>query len=212
MRAVARACRLVTIVVLATTAFGCGGSARTAAGTHVQMEAMTSALSARCHSSRVLGPACPALIPKVAGRLTVDENYVRANGFAVFDLQHGAPHERRTRLNRPPTVLHLTIVAGPTPSNLFGGMAYPGSQRTARLGDGLDVGTRRRTLLFGSRRWGGHVGSLFLAPSYPFGGQLGGHLTFWWRSGGTGYVISLHAWEPLAECARVLQAVVASTD
>jgi hypothetical protein len=108
-------------------------------------------------------------------------------------------------------MLHLTIVAGPRPSNLFGGTAFPGPRRTARLVNGLDTATRRKPLLFGPRRWGGHLGSLFLAPSYPFGGQIGGHLTFWWRKGPNGYVVSLHAWEPLRECARVLQAVVAST-
>jgi hypothetical protein len=174
------------------------------------MVSMPAALSARCRSSRLLRPACPGLIPRVTGALTVSEPGY-SNGFAVFDLQYGAPKERRTRLNRPPGVLHLTVVAGPKPSALFGGMAFPGSKSTARLENGLDVGTRRQPLIFGARRWGGHAGSLFLAPSYPFGGQIGGHLTFWWQRNGTGYVVSLHAWEPLTECARVLEAIVAAT-
>lgn len=174
------------------------------------MMSLSAALSARCHSSYVLRPACPRLLPKVRGPLTVsDPGY--SNGFAVFDLQRGAPHEQRTRLNRPPGVLHLTVVAGRKPNALFGGMNFPGSKATATLENGLDVGTRHKPLLFGTRRWGGHIGSLFLSPSYPFGGQIGGHLTFWWRSGGRGYVVSLHAWEPLQECARVLRAIVAST-
>lgn len=175
------------------------------------MMSLSSAVSDRCHSSRILRPACAKRIPRVTGGLAVSESYVRANGFAVFDLQRGAPYERRTRLNRPPGVLHLTIVAGPKPGNLFGGMAFPGAKATAMLENGLDVGTRRQPLLFGTRRWSGRTGSLFLAPSYPLGGQIGGHLTFWWRRNGTGYVVSLHAWEPLQECARVLKAIVAST-
>jgi hypothetical protein len=175
------------------------------------MEQLSTVLSARCQSAFVLRPACPELIPKVTGGLAVSQNRLRSDGFAVFDLQYGVPHERRTQLNRPPDLLHLTIVAGPRPGNLFGGMAYPGAKEEATLENGLDVGKRRRPLLFGTRRWGGHTGALFLAPSYPFGGQIGGHLTFWWQDGGSGYVVSLHAWEPLRECARVLKAIVAST-
>ena len=211
MRSLPRASRLVVIAALVATSVGCGGSPQLAPETRVQMTVLTGSLSTRCQSSYLLRPACPGLIPKAAGALTVSESHVRSNGFAVFDLQYGAPHERQARLNRPPGVLHLTIVAGPKPGNLFAGMAYPGSKETTRLEDGLDVGTRRKPLLMGTRRWGGHTGALFLAPSYPFGGQIGGHLTFWWQSGGTGYVVSLHAWEPLEQCAGVLRAIVGST-
>ena len=171
---------------------------------------MPAALATRCRSSRLLAPACPRLVPRVRGTPLVSDPPSQ-NGFAVFDLEHGVPRERDTRRNRPPATLHLTIVAGPRPANLFGGMAFPNSRRTARLVNGLDTGTRRKPLLFGLRHWGGHLGSLFLAPSYPVGGQIGGHLTFGWRKGANGYVVSLHAWEPLKECVRVLQAVVAST-
>jgi hypothetical protein len=210
MSSCSKACRFVAVAAVVGTCFGCGGSREVAPGTHIQLTSMPATLSTRCESLRLLRAACPTLIPHAAGPLTVSGESIPSNGFAVFDLQYGVPHERRTRLNRPPAVLHLTIVAGPKPGNLFGGMAYPGS-KDATLANGLDVGTRRKPLLFGPRRWGGHLGSLFLAPSYPFGGQIGGHLTFWWQSGGSGYVISLHAWEPLRECARVLQAIVAST-
>ena len=172
---------------------------------------LSARLLARCRSAFILRPACPRRVPKVPGFLVSGPTRARGAGFTVYDLQHGAPHEKQPRLNRPPAVLHLTIVAGPRPSNLFGGMPYPGAKTTTTLTDGLDTGTRRRPLLLGLRRWGGHTGALFLAPSYPFGGQIGGHLTFWWRKGGHGYVMSLHAWEPLTESARVLRAIVAST-
>jgi hypothetical protein len=90
-------------------------------------------------------------------------------------------------------------------------MAYPGAKKTTTLRNGLDKGTRPKPLLFGLRRWGGHTGALFLAPSYPNGGQISGHLSFWWRKRGVGYVISLHAWEPLTETAGALRAIVGST-
>jgi len=90
-------------------------------------------------------------------------------------------------------------------------MSYPGSKATGKLRNGQSTRKRQKPLRYGTRRWGGHRGSLFLAPSYPNGGQIGGHLTFWWRKGRHGYVVSLHAWEPLTECSRVLRKIVAST-
>lgn len=180
----------------------------------VVMMSLPTRLLTRCRSAFVLRPVCPRVIPKVSGGFTVSGpvvQYPKRTGFTVFDLEHGAPHEKQTSLNRPPGVLHLTLVAGKRPGNLFGGMAYPGSGPTTTLKNGQSTRTRRRTLLYGTRRWGGHRGSLFLAPSYPYGGQIGGHLTFWWRKGHAGYVVSLHAWEPLTECSRVLRAIIAST-
>lgn len=179
----------------------------------VVMMPLPARLLTRCRSASVLRPTCPRLIPKVSGLVgsgpTVQ--YPKTSGFTVFDLEHGAPSEKRTWLNRPPRVLHLTLVAGRRPGNLFGGMPYPGTRTTATLRNGQTTRTRRRSLLYGPRRWGGHRGALFLAPSYPYGGQIGGHLNFWWRSGGNGYVVSIHAWEPLTETARVLRRIVTST-
>jgi hypothetical protein len=177
------------------------------------MMALPARLLKRCRSAYVLRPVCPRLIPKVSGLIVSGPIVQRpkASGFTDFDLEHGAPYEKRTWLNRPPGVLHLTLVAGRRPGNLFGGMPCAGSKATATLRNGQSTRTRRKPLLYGTRSWGGHRGSLFLAPSYPYGGQIGGHLTFWWRKGNDGYVVSLHAWEPLTECSRVLRAIAAST-
>ena len=90
-------------------------------------------------------------------------------------------------------------------------MAFPGGRRDTTLRDGIVARKRSKPLLFGSVTWSGKKGALFLAPSYPVGGQIGGHLAFWWRAHGTNYLISIHAWEPLTECRKVLQAMVAST-
>jgi hypothetical protein len=203
-------------IAVAVTLCGGGPFARAvspAARRPVVMMPLPARLLTRCRSAYVLRPVCPRRIPKVSGLVVSGPNvqYPKASGFTVFDLEYGAPHERKTSLNRPPGVLHLTLVAGRRPSNLFGGMTYPGSKATATLRNGQSARTRREPLLYGMRRWGGHGGSLFLAPSYPYGGQIGRHLTFWWRQGRDGYVISLHAWEPLTETARVLRAIIAST-
>lgn len=183
-------------------------SATSEARQSIAMMPLPARLLARCRSAFVLRPVCPRLVPKVPGFLVSGPTGGRSAGFTVFDLQHGAPHEQQPRLNRPPAVLHLTIVAGRSPNSLVG--PYPGSKATSTLRNSVETGTRRKPLVFGLRRWGGHTGVLFLAPSYPFGGQIGGHLTFWWRKHGYGYVISLHAWEPLTQAARVLRTIVAS--
>lgn len=214
MRVASLVCGCLAIAVLATLS-GSRASARTAAARRpVVMMPLSARLLSRCRSAFVLRPVCPRLVPKVSGGFTVSGpvvQYPKASGFTVFDLEHGAPYEKRTWLNRPPGVLHLTLVAGRRPGGLFGGMPYPGSKPAATLRNGQSTRTRRKPLLYGTRRWGGHSGSLFLAPSYPSGGQIGGHLTFWWRKGRDGYVVSIHAWEPLTETARVLRAIVAST-
>ncbi len=130
------------------------------------------------------------------------------NQFWVFDLQHGAPSDSKPQRNRPPGVLHMTFYAGDVREAI--GMAYPGVRHNATLRNGIAAGKRAKPLLFGSVTWSGHMGALFLAPSYPSGGQIGGHLVFWWRAHGTNYLMSIHAWEPLTECSSVLRRVVAS--
>jgi hypothetical protein len=206
-------CLAMAVLVNRSSSLASARMATPVARRPVVMMRLPAPLLARCRSAYVLRPACPRLIPKVSGMVVSGPNvqYPKASGFTVFDLQHGAPHEKQTWLNRPPRVLHLTLVAGRRPGNLFGGMPYPGSKAPATLRNGQSTRTRRKPLLYGTRRWGGHHGALFLAPSYPYGGQIGGHLTFWWRKGREGYVVSLHAWEPLTECSRVLRTIVAST-
>lgn len=133
----------------------------------------------------------------------------RVNRFWVFDLEHGAPSEAAPKRNRPPGVLHVTIYTGNI-GEAIGGMSFPGTRRNATLRNGIVAGKRRQPLLFGPIGWFGKAGALFLAPSYPAGGQIGGHLAFWWRAHNADYLISIHAWEPLTECRRVLRAMVAS--
>jgi len=104
----------------------------------------------------------------------------------------------------------MTIVSGAV-GELLGGMAYPDGERNGTLRNGIVAQKRSKPLLFGSTDWGGRRGALFLAPSYPAGGEIGGHLAFWWRSHGTYYLASLHAWEPLSECEQTLRTIVLST-
>jgi hypothetical protein len=158
-----------------------------------------------------LRPACPGVIPRVPNSHgLVVSGPQRVNQFWVFDLQHGAPNESSPRRNRPPGVLHVTIYTGNI-GQAIGAMAYPRARHNATLRNGIVAENRSKRLLFGPVSWSGKKGALFLAPSYPVGGQIGRHLAFSWRAHGTNYLISIHAWEPLTECEKVLQAMVAST-
>ena len=69
---------------------------------------------------------------------------------------------------------------------------------------------RKRAIAFGTVRWGGRNGRLYLAPPYLYGGMMGNHLIFRWREGGRSYALGLHAWEPLREAAATLRAIVGS--
>src|SRR5215471_7293742 len=133
MRVAFLVCGCLAMAVLVTLSNG-RASARTsspAARRPVVMMPLPARLLTRCRSAFVLRPVCPPLIAKVSGGFTVSGPVVqrpKATGFTVFDLEHGAPHEKRTWLNRPPRVVHVTLVAGRRPGNLFGGTPYPGSK------------------------------------------------------------------------------------
>ena len=163
-------CFALTVLVTLSSGPAFARASSQAARRPVVMMPLPARLLTRCRSAFVLRPVCPRLVPQVSGGFTVSGPVVqspRAAGFTVFDLEHGAPHETKTWLNRAPAVLHLTLVAGRRPGNLFGGMPYPGSKATATLRNGQSTRTRRRPVLYGTRQWGGHRGSLFLAPVVP---------------------------------------------
>lgn len=121
----------------------------------------------------------------------------------VFDLERGAPRPGKTG---PPWRAHITLVAGDV--DHVAPFAYPRrvSVPTARL----FRAPRKVAYSFGTRRWNGHAGTLYLAPPFLFGGQLGNHLVYRWRVGRTEYAVTLHAWVPLARAIETLRAVVES--
>jgi hypothetical protein len=88
---------------------------------------------------------------------------------------------------RPPTWSHVVVYAGDLQR------AFPFAMR--RLG---------------TVTWNGRRGTVSLAPAFPAGGEMGGHLVFRWRLGRTQYAVSLHAWRPLYATRAVLRAMIAS--
>jgi hypothetical protein len=163
-----------------------------------------------CRRSPRVRPACPRLVPRVAGAYAdhLARDVARPFPLDVFNLEHSGEDPGDPRRNRPPRMAHLVIAAGDVwrlaPVWSLGTMF-------ARLEDGAMARTRSHTLALGRRTWGGHTGKLYLGPPYGSnGGMLGNHLIFRWRSDEIDYVISLHAWEPLSEAELVLRRITES--
>jgi hypothetical protein len=164
---------------------------------------------AHCRKAVLLRPACPRLVPRVPWYLShLAQDLIPNRRLAVFSLEHGVEHPMRPEHNRPPRMAHLVLLAGAIEQSAVGAFATP---RAVRLHNGLLRRERTRPLSFGRVRWSGRSGTLLLAPPYLRGGVVGNHLIFRWRSRGTDYAVTLHAWEPLAEAVATLRAVVAST-
>lgn len=169
--------------------------------TSVPFVALAPGPVALCRSSRLLRPICPARAPRVRAPYLV--HLSRDSRAHVFDLERGAPRPGRTA---PPWRAHITLVAGDVEH--VAPFTYPRrvSVPTARL----FRAQRKVAYSFGARRWSGHLGTLYLAPPFLFGGQLGNHLVYRWRVGRIEYAVTLHAWASLSQAIETLQAVVGS--
>jgi hypothetical protein len=101
---------------------------------------------------------------------------------------------------------HITLVAGDI--ERVAPFRYPRS--VSFPSDRLFGAPRKVAYSFGPRRWHGHAGTVYLAPPFLFGGQLGNHLVYRWRVGRIEYAVTLHAWAPLAQAIETLRALVES--
>jgi putative hemolysin len=140
-------------------------------------------------ASKRLLAACPRVLPKMAQPSPHWEAYACRAGrpgcggqqWDVLDLVDGGFG------TRPPAWSHVVVYAGDLQR------AFPFTMRT-----------------LGAVTWNSRRGTLVLAPSYPAGGEQGGHLIFRWRLGRTGYAVGLHAWRPLAAVRAVLRSMIFS--
>lgn len=91
----------------------------------------------------------------------------------------------------PPWYVHVLLYAavGGSP---FQYPLQPGGPR--RLTESLISSFHSRAISLGRIRWAGISGMLELGPSYPAGGEAGGHLIFSFSVHGVYYGITLHAW------------------
>ena len=102
------------------------------------------------------------------------------------------PVSGESLLFSPPLHVHVEIAAIRVSPNTFGWPSASGQPR--RVSDALLNPSRREAVSLGSVRWYGRRGELVLAPVFPFGGEWGGHLIFYFNNDGVRYAITLHGW------------------
>ncbi|MFZ0043509.1 MAG: hypothetical protein WAK93_19525 [Solirubrobacteraceae bacterium] len=95
----------------------------------------------------------------------------------------------------PPYFVHVLVYGAATQADLPFALPHgPPERLTDAL---LQSSHPGHAISLGDVRWAGHNGLLILAPSYPGGGEVGSHLVFSYRRGGTYLGISLHPWPSL---------------
>jgi hypothetical protein len=90
----------------------------------------------------------------------------------------------------PPWFVHVDIIA----SRDSQPCAWPHERVVRLLTDRLIAEARRPAIGLGDVTWSAHHGQLILAPPYPSGGEIGGHLAFCYSAAGVNYAVTLHAW------------------
>jgi hypothetical protein len=175
-----------------------------------RMERTPAYVLAYCRRSKKLPLTCPKLLAHMSQPPPHWETYVCVAGrsgclgitWDVLDMVDAGNGDR------PPIWSHISIYAGDL-STAFR-FAYPTHGVRPRRLDGLFAKTRPKALFLGSYRWGGKVGTVVLAPSYPSGGEQGDHLIFRWSRDGVGFAVGLHSWEPLSQTMATLKTMIES--
>jgi hypothetical protein len=164
-----------------------------------------------CRASRLVGQACPALIPTKLWRTRPQWSSERGDSPfpGTFELSAGAEHFDPAQ-DRPPRFVHLLILGGDQAAKPR--FAWPPPREAVAVRDGLRRLHREHALALGYRTWGGHEGELILAPPFGAGGIAGNHAIFRWRDDGAYYAVTLHSWEPFTETVAVLRALVESVE
>jgi hypothetical protein len=175
-----------------------------------RMERTPAYVLAYCRRSKKLPLTCPKLLPRMSQPPPHWETSVCLAGrsgclgltWDVLDMVDAGYG------NRPPIWSHISIYAGNLKTAFR--FAYPTNGVRPRPLDGLFAKSRPKALFVGSYRWGGKVGTMVLAPSYPSGGEQGDHLIFRWKRDNIGFAIGLHAWEPLSQTMATLKTMIES--
>jgi hypothetical protein len=174
-----------------------------------------------CEKVLCLRAACPMKVPSSSAE-DLRTNSFKQGRHWTFTTEGGSGPYESPRRNRPPGFIHVVVQGGDL-SDAFETFTYSES-RIVSAADGVMRSAERRRLgalgqsgetpmglFFGERRWSGRHGDLILAPPFTYTDSIhADHLIFLWRSDGTAYAVSLHAWEPFTEAVATLRAVVSS--
>ncbi len=167
-----------------------------------------------CREMRIMRPVCPTRVPAVTGpreppsiAAVCSANYtgtvVRLASPRCRDGEWsyigfggsppGVPSGKTVIWSNPPGppwFVHVDIIA----SRDSQPCAWPGERMVDRLTDRVIAEARRPAIGLGDVTWSAHHGRLMVAPPYPSGGEIGGHLAFCYRAAGVNYAVTLHAW------------------
>jgi len=162
-------------------------------------------------------PVCPTRVPAVVGAVTAPQvGAVCSQNFtgtvvplgsarcrdgewsyvAVGRLPPGVPNGKTVLWNEPPGppwFVHVDIIA----TRDSRPCVWPNERKDRVLTDRLIAEPHHPAIRLGDVRWSGRVGELFLAPPYPSGGEIGGHLAFCYSATGVNYAVTVHAWAPV---------------
>jgi hypothetical protein len=153
-------------------------------------------LAALCATEPLLRLACPTRIPAAtaAGAYVDVVPTPRSEEPKLTSLLVSV----QSATDRLP--FHLELTAGYVASGRRYAARKPISRVTVPRGFVVT-----RPIPLGRRDWTTRPGTLV------FGDCYGNHLCYRWRQNGRGYQIDLHAWDPVAQTAHVLRAIVVST-
>jgi hypothetical protein len=213
----------VLVCLLAVLVGGCGGGRSHAAtvsraasvSAPVAMRPVPSAARAACQRGWLLRPACPRSVPTsgprpfgpyivagcsggphlkrvpLASKQCMFAEWSYLTEIAVPGMPDRGVHLISTLPAPPPYFVHVLVYGTTDPSKF--GLAVPRG-RPRPLSDRLLSSNHPHAILIRRLRWAGHGGELFLAPSYPGGGEMGGHLIFAYKTGQILRGISIHPW------------------
>jgi hypothetical protein len=205
-------CKAASVLVaLVLSAAGCGHENKPVPEiVHgIKLVTMPAPAFERCRAGRLVGPACPTLIPSVRWRTRPEWTNERGDFplQGTFELSAGAEH-REPSVDRPPRFVHLLILGGRQAASPH--FRWPSAADVVPIRDGLRRSHRLHALALGRRTWGGHRGELVFAPPFGAGGIAGNHVLFRWHAGSSYYAVTIHSWEPFTETVAVLRALVES--
>ncbi len=205
---------VASVAAVGLVAMACGGSRTYVRRTRspAAMATTPAGALALCQEIGVMRPACPTLVPKsnapprrgdVGAECTDNNRSVSRTSKRCRDAEWsyiagggtppGVPSAKTVEWTEPPGppwFVHVDITAAQDSSPC----AWPQEGSARELTDRLIGQTRTHALSLGDVTWSGKHGQLVLAPGYPSGGEVGGHLEFCYGADGVHYAVTLHAW------------------